>query len=80
MALLLIIGIILLCVLGNIALWLYGPQFFFYLLLFAGFIFFAVVDIPWDVVWQYGLISLGSILLLALLYRGLKRWASLPRL
>lgn len=80
MGLLLILGIATLCVLGNIALWVFGPQFFVYLLLFAAFIFFAVVDIPWDLVLQYGLIALGIVLLLTLLYRCLKHWASLPRL
>ncbi|WP_374556618.1 hypothetical protein [Aquitalea pelogenes] len=80
MGLLLILGIATLCVLGNIALWVFGPQFFVYLLLFAGFIFFAVVDIPWDLVLQYGLIALGIVLLLTLLYHGWKRWLSLPRL
>jgi hypothetical protein len=53
---------------------------FVYLLLFAGFIFFAAVDIPWDLVLQYGLIALGIVLLLTLLYHGWKRWLSLPRL
>jgi hypothetical protein len=80
MGLLLILGIAALCVLGNIALWVFGPQFFIYLLLFAAFIFFAVVDIPWEVVLQYGLIALGIVLLLTLLYHGWKRWLSLPRL
>jgi|GEM_PF-4999025 len=79
MGLLLILGIAALCVLGNIALWVFGPQFFVYLLLFVGFVFFAVVDVPWDMVLQYGLMALGIVLLLTLLYRCWKRWFTLPR-